>query len=157
MTLPDALQAGIDEVVGAGDRRELERLAGELSDAYRAGGSPAARAARTKVDVAAYLATRAPATFAAAAEVFRQIEVARPDWSPSSILDLGAGPGIAAWAAVDAWPGIATVSLVEAEPEMVRAGKALAAHGPPALRRADGRWATWAARRRMQTSSSSRT
>ena len=46
---------------------------------------------------------------------------------PASVLDLGAGPGIAAWAAVDAWPRIATVELVEAEPEMVRAGKALAA------------------------------
>jgi len=137
VTLPDALQAGIDEVVGAGDRRELERLARELSDAYRSGGSPAARAARTKGDVAAYLATRAPATFAAAAEVFRQIEVARPGWSPSSILDLGAGPGIAAWAATDIWPGITTVSLVEAEPEMVRAGKVLAAHGPEALRQAE--------------------
>ena len=157
MTLPDALQAGIDEVVGAGDRRELERVARELSDAYRAGGSPAARAARTKGDVAAYLATRAPATFAAAAEVFRQIEVARPGWSPSSILDLGAGPGIAAWAAVDAWPGIATVSLVEAEPEMVRAGKALAAHGPRRFGGPSGRWATWAAQRHRQTSSSSRT
>ena len=136
MTLPDALQAGIDEVVGAGDRRELERAAHTLSDAYRAGGSAAARAAHTKGDVAAYLATRAPATFAAAAEVFRQIELARPGWSPSSILDLGAGPGIAAWAALQAWPGLSAVTLVEAESEMVRAGKALAAHGPQALQQA---------------------
>ena len=138
MTLPDALQAGIDEVVGAGDRRELERAARVLSDSYRAGGSPAARAARSSGDVAAYLATRAPATFAAAAEVFRQIQLARPGWAPSSILDLGAGPGIGAWAAVQAWPGLQTVTLVEAEPEMVRAGKTLATHGPPALQQA--RW-----------------
>ena len=136
MTLPDALQAGIDEVVGAGDRRDLERAARALSDTYRAGGTPAGRAARTKGEVAAYLATRAPATFAAAAEVFRQIGVARPGWAPGSILDLGAGPGIAAWAAVQAWPGLSTVTLIEAEPEMVGAGKTLAVHGPPALQQA---------------------
>src|SRR6478672_3619501 len=65
VTLPDTLQAGIDEVVGAGNRSELERDARSLSDTYRAGGSPAARAARSKGDVAAYLATRAPATYAA--------------------------------------------------------------------------------------------
>jgi ribosomal protein RSM22 (predicted rRNA methylase) len=137
VTLPDALQAGIDVIVGAGDRRELERDARELSETYRAGGAHAARAARSKGDVAAYLATRAPATFAAAAEVFRQIEIARPGWSPSSILDLGAGPGIAAWAATAAWPDIATVSLVEAEPEMMRAGKGLATRGPQALQQAE--------------------
>ena len=136
MTLPDALQAGIDEVVGAGDRRDLERAARALSDTYRAGGTPAGRAARTKGEVAAYLATRAPATFAAAAEVFRQIGVARPGWAPDSILDLGAGPGIAAWAAAQAWPGLSTIRLVEAEPEMVRAGKTIAAHGQPALQQA---------------------
>ena len=136
MTLPDALQAGIDELVGAVDRRELERTARALSDSYRAGGSPASRAARTRGDVAAYLATRAPATFAAVAEVFRQLALARPGWSPASILDLGAGPGMAAWAAVEAWPRIATVTLVDAESEMVRAGKMLAAHGPRALQQA---------------------
>ncbi len=52
------------------------------------------------------------------------------------MLDLGAGPGVAAWAAVETWPTIATVRLVEAEPEMVRAGKSLAADGCEAVRAA---------------------
>ena len=138
MTLPQALQAGIDGIVAGGDRREVERAARALSDSYRVGGSAAARAARTNGDVIAYLATRAPATYAAAAAVFEQIGLARPGWAPASVLDLGAGPGIAAWAATEAWPGISSVSLVDAEPEMERAGKALAADGPAALR--DARW-----------------
>ena len=54
--------------------------------------------------MAAYLAYRAPATFAAAAAVFRQVQRQRPDWAPRSLLDAGAGPGVAAWAAVAAWP-----------------------------------------------------
>jgi ribosomal protein RSM22 (predicted rRNA methylase) len=138
VTLPQALQAGIDAAVAAEDHRAVERAAGELSDAYRSGGTQAKRAARTRVDVAAYLATRAPATFAAAAEVFRQTALARPGWAPTSVLDLGAGPGIAAWAALAAWPGIEAVSLVEAEPEMARAGKKLAEGAPNVLQRA--RW-----------------
>src|SRR6478672_3673557 len=113
VTIPQALQAGIDEIVAAGDRRDIERAAQSISESYRAGGPVAARAARTKSDVVAYLATRAPATYAAAAAVLGQIQLVRPEWAPASILDLGAGPGIAAWAAVDAWPRIAAAELVE--------------------------------------------
>ncbi len=136
MTLPPALQTGIDELVRGIGPQELERSSRALSAAYRAGGSPASRAASTVGDVAAYLATRAPATYAAAAEVFEQIRVLRPDWAPVSVLDLGAGPGIATWAALEAWHEISGVALVEAEPEMARAGRTLAEHGPDALRRA---------------------
>ncbi|WP_411277183.1 small ribosomal subunit Rsm22 family protein [Gaiella sp.] len=136
MTLPNALQTGIEELVHRISPKELERSARALSDAYRAGGSSAERAARTPVDIAAYLATRAPATFAAAADVFKRIRELRPDWSPTSMLDLGAGPGIASWAAAETWRQIATVTLVEAEVEMARAGRTLARTGSEALQEA---------------------
>ena len=140
MTLPHSLQTGIDEIVRGIGPRELERSARSLSDAYRAGGPPASRAVRTAGGVAAYLATRAPATYAAAAEVFGQISLLRPDWGPTSVLDLGAGPGIASWAAVETWPGIARMTLVEAEPEMVRVGRLLANSGRDVMRQAS--WVT---------------
>lgn len=136
MTLPYSLQTVVDELIGGIGARELEQAARSLSDTYRAGGAPAMRAARTRGEVAAYLATRAPATYAAAAEVMRQIRLVRPGWAPTSVLDLGAGPGVASWAAVETWPDITTVTLVEAEAEMVRAGKLLADSGPEALRHA---------------------
>ena len=136
MTLPPALQNGIDELTLGIGPQQLELSARALSDAYRAGGSPASRAASTAGEVAAYLATRAPATYAAAAEVFDQIRALRPDWAPSSLLDLGAGPGIATWAALEAWPEISGVTLVEAEAEMARAGEKLAEQGRDALRQA---------------------
>ena len=134
--LPPPLQTGIDELLRGLDTRTLAAAAQRLSETYRVGGAAAARAARTPADVAAYLATRAPATGAAASAVFEQIRLIRPAWKPTSVIDLGAGPGVAAWAAAASWPGTATTTLVEAEPEMVRAGKALAEHGPPSLRRA---------------------
>lgn len=49
----------------------------------------------------------------------------RPGWEPRSLLDVGAGPGVAAWAAVEAWPSLEDLTLVEAEPEMVAAGREL--------------------------------
>lgn len=138
MTLPHPLRAAIDEIVGGADRRRVEQAARRLSDAYRAGGAGAERAARTTDDVAAYLAVRAPATYAAALAVFRHVQAVRPGWSPSSLLDLGAGPGIASWAALAAWPGIRNVALVEAESAMAVAGRVLATVAPPALR--DATW-----------------
>ena len=75
--------------------------------------------------MAAYLAYRAPATFAAAGAVFRQVARQRPDWAPRSLLDVGAGPGVATWAALEQWPSLEELTLVEAEPEMLAAGREL--------------------------------
>ena len=75
--------------------------------------------------MAAYLAYRAPATFAAAAAVFRQVALQRPEWRPRSLLDAGAGPGVAAWAALELWPTLTDVTLLEVEPEMLSAGREL--------------------------------
>jgi ribosomal protein RSM22 (predicted rRNA methylase) len=98
---------------------EVERL----SAAYRHHSQP--RAASSRGAVAAYLAYRAPATYAALEEVCRRVASLRPEWKPSSLLDAGAGPGVATWAAVDAWPSLERLTLVEAEPEMIAAGREL--------------------------------
>ncbi|MGZ8694276.1 MAG: small ribosomal subunit Rsm22 family protein, partial [Gaiellaceae bacterium] len=98
---------------------EVERL----SAAYR--GDAPARSARTGAQVAAYLAYRAPATYAAAAAVFRQVVAQRPEWRPRSLLDVGAGPGVATWAALETWPALDHLTLVEVEPEMVATGREL--------------------------------
>ena len=120
--LPPQLAEGIERLVaraGGAVAKEVE----QLSAAYR-GESPA-RAARTPAQVAAYLAYRAPATFAAAAAVFRQVAVQRPEWRPRSLLDAGAGPGVAAWAAAGVWPSLTELTLLEVEPEMLAAGREL--------------------------------
>jgi ribosomal protein RSM22 (predicted rRNA methylase) len=75
--------------------------------------------------VAAYLAYRAPATFAAAAAAFRHVAAQRPEWQPRSLLDVGAGPGVATWAAVEIWPSLSGLTLVEVEPAMIAAGREL--------------------------------
>lgn len=124
--LPPPLQAVIDELVRGADRARLEAAATRLTTAYREGG--AARPARSADDVLAYAAQRAPATYAATAAVLGRLREQRPGWRPRSLLDVGSGPGIAAWAATTIWPGLQRVVLVEAEAEMVALGKRL---GPP--------------------------
>jgi ribosomal protein RSM22 (predicted rRNA methylase) len=125
--LPPPLQAMLDELVRGADRARLEAAATGLTAAYREGG--AARPARSADDVLAYAAQRAPATYAATAAVLGRLREQRPRWRPRSLLDVGSGPGIAAWAATTIWPGLERVVFVEAEPEMVALGRRLAPPG----------------------------
>lgn len=137
--LPPAFRAEIETLVAAHDRARLEVAATRLSGSYRVGGRRASRAARTREDVAAYAAYRAPATYAAAVSVLRRASIHLPGWRPRSVLDVGAGPGVASWAAAAVWPDIGRFTLVEAEPEMIAVGRRLAAAAPSAAL-ATARW-----------------
>ena len=92
-------------------RKDLALRAGKLSAAYRAGQSSAGVAGPD--DALAYLLARAPATFAATAAVFGHINEVTPDFTPATLLDIGAGPGTATWAAMEAWPSLTGVSMLE--------------------------------------------
>jgi ribosomal protein RSM22 (predicted rRNA methylase) len=59
------------------------------------------------------------ASFAAVAEQ-------RPDFAPKTVLDVGAGPGTALWAAADCWPDLADALLLEASSIFRSCGEALA-------------------------------
>lgn len=85
----------------------------------------------------AYAAYRLPATYAAIRAVFAEVQVRRPDLHPATLLDIGGGPGTAAWAAIDTWPDLSEVTIVEPNPSMVQIGKALARGAwSPTLRQA---------------------
>lgn len=92
-------------------RKELEVRASRISAAYRGGGTSAAVADR--MDALAYLVTRFPATHAAAHAVLRRTEEASPQFSPASLLDVGAGPGTIALAAREIWPSPGEITLLE--------------------------------------------
>lgn len=114
-------------------RTELAARAAELSERYRAGGGSAAAIADRK-DVLAYLVTRMPATFAAVSAALAEARLAAPDLSPARLLDVGAGPGTASFAAVAAWPEIVAVTMIDGNRHFLAAADALAAaSGQPAL------------------------
>ncbi len=143
MQLPSQLLQAIDRLTQAGGTKTLRAAAVRLSRRYQAE-TPELPAIRTDEERLAYLLTRLPATFAA---VSRTLALACPhllqpgqaDGGASAaeagietMLDLGCGPGTAAWAAVDALPGIRQIRLLECDPAMIRLGRQLAEASPSA-------------------------
>ncbi len=126
MRLPDELRDAIDAELADIDTVSLVRSARQLSERYRRG-EFASAPLKTAADRAAYFAVRMPATFAATSYVFSQAAV-RLNTPVHSLLDLGAGPGTAAWAAARTFP-LETITLVERDPGLVATGRRLASHG----------------------------
>ena len=129
MQLPAALRQALDARL---DRHAIDdlRSGGErLSGRYRA----EIRDGRQHLDgepaVLAYLAARMPATFAAIRASLEQITLRRPDFAPDTLLDIGAGPGTALWAASDAFESLREATLVEASAPALAVGQALAEEG----------------------------
>jgi ribosomal protein RSM22 (predicted rRNA methylase) len=120
--LPSELRASLDRLSIGISRKDLAARAEAQSRNYRAGrGSQAIASAD---DALAYAFTRLPATYAAAIAVFNALrEVC--DLEPNSLLDVGAGPGTAAFAAAEAFGTLAEIRLVESNAEMRRLGAAL--------------------------------
>ncbi|HYX70102.1 MAG TPA: small ribosomal subunit Rsm22 family protein [Terriglobales bacterium] len=137
MRLPEELRQGIEREAAAVDPRLLPRAAREISERYRKGELSAA-ALRSPAHLAAYLQTRLPATFAANRRVFAEVAERLPGFAPHSLLDLGAGPGTSMWAAAEVFPGLEKITLVEREPQLVAAGRRVAAESRhPATRSAE--------------------
>lgn len=138
MPLPDQLREAMAHETAALPPRELAAAAAGLTERYRRGDFRQPAIASV-ADRAAYLAVRLPATFAANERVFRELRLALPQSAPESLLDLGAGPGTAAWAAAEAFPMLRSITLVEAEPALAEMGKRLASQSRiTALR--DAKW-----------------
>lgn len=73
----------------------------------------------------AYLTTRFPATYAAIQQVLHAAEPHIHKLSLKSLLDVGAGPGTAALAICEQFPGVETVSLIEQDSAFVDLGQTL--------------------------------
>ena len=124
--LPEALRAAI-EALQAGSGRAVSRHAAELSAAYRAM-QPSQQAVTGAADIAAYLAARMPATYAAVARVLDEALARLPGFSPQTALDAGAGPGTASWAVVEAFGGVTGLTLLDHNAGFLDIARSLAAH-----------------------------
>jgi len=116
--LPDALRAAIDGLLAGAPGGSGSAVA--LSDAYRSM-LPSSRAVAGARDVRAYLTTRLPATYAATAKVLAETVARLPDFAPGSLLDAGSGPGTASWAAAEAYPGLASVTMLDSNRHLLAA------------------------------------
>jgi ribosomal protein RSM22 (predicted rRNA methylase) len=124
MELPTNLHTALDHTFEHVKPADLARWARELSARYRESDA-STPFLRSDMDVLAYSAYRLPATYAAVAAALTYIKDVMPDWQPRSVLDVGAGPGTASWAASESWPSIADVELVERDERMIAFGESL--------------------------------
>jgi ribosomal protein RSM22 (predicted rRNA methylase) len=135
--LPADLRAAIDAEVEGLAQGALAEDARRLSQGYREG-QPSSRFVRKREDALAYALSRMPATYAAVTAVLERLLEVRPDFHPRALLDVGAGPGTASWAALEIWPDIAQASMIENNRDFVRLARHLGLIAPhAALREAE--------------------
>jgi len=134
--LPIELREAIKAFIRDIPPDELSRHARAMSEFYRRG-RRSEDAIRVDHDVAAYLATRLPATYAAVSSALEASSTRAPSFAPRSLLDVGAGPGTASWAAIEAWPSLQSITLLDSNPLFLAAAEGFArASANPALRSA---------------------
>src|SRR5262249_12148104 len=124
MELPPPLRQAVERALSG--RRPADLAVAALSQRYRDERREGRLHVASDEDALAYLAVRLTATYAAVRASFAAIKQARPDFAPKTVLDIGAGPGTALWAAADCWPGLADALLVEASPVFRACGEELA-------------------------------
>jgi ribosomal protein RSM22 (predicted rRNA methylase) len=127
MRLPPPLRLAIDEIAGEVEPAALRRASLEVVERYRKGASSSA-ALTSAAHRAAYLTLRLPATFAATHRVLQEAHRLAPGVSVVSLLDLGAGPGTATWAAAEVFGDLERAVPVERDVALVTAGLRLAAN-----------------------------
>jgi ribosomal protein RSM22 (predicted rRNA methylase) len=114
--LPDELKGALDAKLEGLPRSDIAVRAAVISKTYRDGGSSAA--IKSTTDALAYAVARMPATYAAIAACLNALGEARPDFSPTSLLDVGAGPGTASFAAAEAFSSLTSFALFDANPSL---------------------------------------
>lgn len=112
MTLPRYIIDALSVLLHGVSRTDLSQRAANLSRNYRSGDA-SSNAIAGMSDALAYAVTRMPATFAAVSAALASTAEQLPDWRPESLLDLGAGPGTASFAASDLWPDMQHITMVE--------------------------------------------
>ncbi|OQM73502.1 small ribosomal subunit Rsm22 family protein [Manganibacter manganicus] len=129
MELPAPLRQAVDRLLETVPLGELRDAASTLSGRYRSETRDGRLHMADDLAVKAYLAARLPATYAAVHACLDALAEARPDFSPATLLDIGAGPGTVLWATTDLWPELRRATLMEASAAARRTGEALASEG----------------------------
>ncbi|MFN5721423.1 MAG: small ribosomal subunit Rsm22 family protein, partial [Bradyrhizobium sp.] len=110
--LPAELRAALNARLEGLSRSDAAGRAAIISQTYREGGGSGT--IRTETDALAYAVARMPATYAAVVASLNALTEIRPDFAPTSLLDVGAGPGTASWAAAEAFPSLHEFTLLDA-------------------------------------------
>ncbi|KIZ46878.1 MULTISPECIES: small ribosomal subunit Rsm22 family protein [Rhodopseudomonas] len=124
--LPAELTAALTQQLHGLSRSDATTRAASMSQTYRDGGG--STAIRSATDALAYAASRMPATYAAVTACLNALLELRPDFVPASLLDCGAGPGTASWAAAEAFDSLRGFELIDANAALRELALQLAQH-----------------------------
>ena len=126
MKLPSGLRHTLEIFANDFPRSELERASSNISERYRRlNKADPMLAIASASEAMAYGATRLPATYSAASKAMESLKQGIPDFSPVSVLDVGAGPATAIFAAIEHWPDINNTTLIEPNRHLLSLGKKL--------------------------------
>jgi ribosomal protein RSM22 (predicted rRNA methylase) len=126
MELPAVIRAAVDKALEGLPLADLQAAAARLSARYRSETRDGRAHLADDLSARAYLAVRMPATYAAVRASLDAVAQLRPGFTPQSLLDAGAGPGTALFAARDCWPSVSDATLIETSPAIRRWGELLA-------------------------------
>jgi ribosomal protein RSM22 (predicted rRNA methylase) len=110
--LPAELKAALDAKLQGLSRNDAAERSARISQTYRDGGGSGA--IRSEADALAYALARMPATYAAVIASLNALGQIRPGFAPATLLDVGAGPGTATWAAAQAFSSLQSFTLLDA-------------------------------------------
>lgn len=110
--LPAALRAALEARLQGVSRNAAAERAAAISRTYRDGGG--STVITSEADALAYALARMPATYAADIASLNALRNIRTNFAPTSLLDVGAGPGTATWAAAEAFPSLQSFTLLDA-------------------------------------------
>jgi ribosomal protein RSM22 (predicted rRNA methylase) len=110
-TLPADLRAALDAKLESRAREKIVARAAQISKTYRDGGN--SRVIASEADALAYALVRMPATYAAITACLNALVEVKDDFAPISLLDVGAGPGTASWAAAETFSSLRNFMLLD--------------------------------------------
>src|ERR1700731_2357212 len=110
-SLPADLRAALDAKLESLSRDDIAARAAQISKILPDGGN--SRAIAAPADALAYALVRMPATYAAVTACLNALAEVRPDFAPISLLDVGAGPGTASWAAAETFSSLQNFMLLD--------------------------------------------
>jgi ribosomal protein RSM22 (predicted rRNA methylase) len=109
--LPAELKSALDAKLQGLSRNAAAGHAARISQTYREGGTSGT--IKSEIDALVYALARMPGTYAAVTASLNALSEVRPDFAPKTLLDIGAGPGTASWAAAEAFSSLAAFSLLD--------------------------------------------
>ncbi|HST03148.1 MAG TPA: small ribosomal subunit Rsm22 family protein [Chloroflexia bacterium] len=134
LTLPPDLEAAVAAVLREMPSSQWQSAARQISQRYRDADEARRTTEATRTQspfrgpyaAVGYAALVLPATYAQLWAAMCATALRAPNFQPTTMLDLGSGPGTALWAAVEHWPDIETADAWEREPASIDLGKRLA-------------------------------